>query len=119
MNANLSVTDPLFDQEVTIIVTLAASELSRDDRPVMVSVGVAEQLPVIKTGTFGELSTLIDVAWTTFGVRVQVDGAVQEVEPISEEQLVATASIEKDEPASLPQPHLSMPKPQVKNLSLF
>ena len=47
MNTNLTVTDPLADQEVTIIITLAATEQPRDQRPALISVGMAEQLPVV------------------------------------------------------------------------
>lgn len=123
MNTTLTVDDPLADQEVSIVITLAASKQSRDERPTLVSVGVAEQLPVIKTGTFGEALTLIHEAWTAFGVRSQVAAAaaaaVAESETITEEQLVATASVADDEPASKPPSSQSTPKPQAKNLSLF
>ena len=119
MNTTLTVDDPLADQEVTIIITLAASECPREERPTMVSVGVAEQLPVIKTGTFGDVPALINEAWTAFGVRAQVAEAVPESETVAEEQVVATASIGDDEPAPTPPPNLSTPKPQAKNLSLF
>lgn len=121
MNTTLTVDDPLADQEVSIVITLAASSQPREERPALVSVGVAEQLPVIKTGTFGELSTLINEAWTAFGVRAQVAEAASEGETVAEEQVVATASTDDDEPASMPppDPDLSTPNPQAKNLSLF
>ena len=117
MNPTLSVEDPLADKEVTIIITVAASEQPRDQRPVMVSLGVAEQLPAIKTGAFDDIPTLIHEAWTTFGVRLQVAEAASEGETVTEEQVVATASTDDDEPA--PIPALSAPKPQARNLSLF
>lgn len=119
MNTNLTVADPLADQEVTIIITLAASEPHRDERSAMVSVGVAEQLPVIKTGTFGDVPALINEAWTAFGVRVQVAEAAADGETVAEEQVVATANTGDDEPAPTPPANLSTPKPQAKNLSLF
>ena len=118
MNTNLTVADPLADREVTIIITLAVSEQLREERPAMVSVGVAEQLPVIKTGMFGDVSALINEAWTAFGVQVQVAEAAAEGETVAEEQVVATADT-SDEPAPTPPPNLSTPKPQAKNLSLF
>jgi len=117
MNTNLTVADPLADQEVTVIITLAASECPREERPALVSVGVAEQLPVIKTGMFGDVPSLINEAWTAFGVRAQVAEAVPESETVAEEQVVATANTGDDEPA--PPSNLSTPKPQAKNLSLF
>jgi len=118
MNTNLTVADPLADQEVTVIITLAASECPREERPAMVSVGVAEQLPVIKTGMFGDVPALINEAWTAFGVRAQVAEVASEGETVAEEQVVATADI-SDEPTPTPPPNLSTPKPQAKNLSLF
>jgi len=119
MNTNLTVVDPLADQEVTIIITLAANEQPRDQRPALISVGVAEQLPVIKTGEFGDITALVHEAWNAFSIRAQVSEAAQAVEIVAEEQLLATADIDDDEPAPTPQPHLSAPKPQAKNLSLF
>jgi hypothetical protein len=119
MNMSLTVDDPLADQEVCIVITLAVSEHPRDERPAMISVGVAEELPVIKTGVLGDISVLINEAWTAFGVRAQVAEAASEGETVTEEQVVATASTGGDEPAPTPQPSLSTPKPQAKNLSLF
>ena len=119
MNTNLTVADPLAGREVTIIITLAAGEQSRDERPALVSVGLAEQLPVIKTGMFGDVPALINEAWTAFGVWAQVAEAVPESETVTEEQVVATANTSDDEPAPTPPPDLSTPKPQAKNLSLF
>ena len=118
MNETLSVEDPLADQEVSIVITLAASSRLRDERPSLVSVGVAEQLPVIKTGVFDNVAALINEAWTAFGVRAQAATATTESNPITEEQIVATAST-GDEPAPTPQPDLSAPKPPAQNLSLF
>jgi hypothetical protein len=119
MNTNLTVTDPLADQEVTIIITLAATEQPRDQRAALISVGVAEQLPVLKTGEFGDIPALINEAWNAFSIRAQVSETAQAVETVAEEQLVVTANLDDDEPAPTPQPHLSAPKTQAKNLSLF
>ncbi len=135
MNATLTVNDPLADQEVTVVITLAVSDQPRDERPALISVGVAEQMPVIKTGTFGNALALIHEAWTAFGVRAQVDAAAPEEEtaptssrgqaasthdsdrrsaPADEEQIVATASANEEQAAPIP-----ALKPPAKNLSLF
>jgi hypothetical protein len=118
MNTDLTVIDPLSNSEVTIIVTLAADKRPRDERPVMVSVGVAEQSPVIHTGIFGDLPAIFHRAWTAFGVQAQVASTRAEEEPASE-HIVATAEVQNDNPAPLPQPNLATPKPQASNLSLF
>jgi hypothetical protein len=121
MKTNLTVNDPLAKQEVNIIITLAASPQPRDERPVMVSVGVPEQMPISKIGTFANLLTLIDEAWTAFSVQTQVAAAksVAKVETVAEEQVIATASIDERVPTQKPQPNSATPKPQAKNLSLF
>lgn len=79
MNTPLTVNNPLADQEVTIVVTLAAGEQARDERPALVSVGVTGQPPVTKTGTFSQVTALIDEAWIAFGVQTQV-AAVKDTE---------------------------------------
>ena len=119
MNTNLTVVDPLATQAVTISITVATSDLPRDERPVLLSIGVAEQLPILKTGTLDEVTTLIHEAWTAFGVQAQLNEAASQGQAVHEEQVIATVSVEDEEPilpSSIPLP---MPKPQAKNLSLF
>jgi hypothetical protein len=119
MNRQLTVNDPLAGREVTIIITLAADEQPREERPALVSVGLAEQLPVIKAGVFGDLPALINEAWTAFGVRAHAAEIALEAKTVIEEKVVATAEIENDEPGPQPQPQRSAPRPQAANLSLF
>jgi hypothetical protein len=121
MNSNLTVTDPLVEQDVTIIITLAASNVPLAERPLLLSVGVAEQLPVVKTGPFANLMSLIEEAWTALSVRAQVAGAAIEEETIAEEQTAAPDTVAMDSPETPPPPpnSLSAPQPQAKNLSLF
>jgi hypothetical protein len=64
MNTSLTVTDPLAGQEVMIIITLPPSEQPRNERQALISVGVAEQLPVIKTGKFGDIPAFIHLCFT-------------------------------------------------------
>jgi len=128
MNSNLTVTDPLAEQDVTIIVTLAASDAPLADRPLLLSVGVTEQLPVVKTGAFTNLMSLIEEAWTALGVRAQVAGAAIEEETIAEEQTTAPDTVATNVTTAEPDNHetlppapnpLSAPQLQAKNLSLF
>lgn len=114
MTIPLTVNDPLAGQEVTIVVTLSAGDRPRDERPILVSLGVTGHLPIIKTGTFADAPSLIDEAWTAFGVRAQVAG-VAPTKPVTEtadEELVAMAAV-PEEAAALPE------KPPAGNLSLF
>ena len=124
MNQLLNVADPLSNQDATIIITLTVSDNPLAERPLLLSVGVAEQLPVVKTGAFANLVPMIEEAWTALGVRAQAAGAAVEEETIAEEQTtapdtVATAGIDNHETLP-PSPNpLSAPQPQAKNLSLF
>jgi hypothetical protein len=114
MNTPLTVSDPLVGQEVTIVVTLSAGDRPRDERPILVSLGVTGQPPIIKTGLFADAPSLIDEAWNAFGVRAQVASAIPtEPEIVAvDEELVATAAADEQAPA-LPE------KPPAGNLSLF
>ena len=128
MNSNLTVTDPLAEQDVTIIITLAASDAPLTERPLLLSVGVTEQLPVVKTGPFANLISLIEEAWTALGVRAQVAGAAIEEETIAEEQTAAPDTVATNVTMAEPDNHetpppsanpLSAPQPRAQNLSLF
>lgn len=128
MTSNLTVTDPLAEQDVTIIITLAASNAPLAERPLLLSIGVAEQLPVVKTGAFASLVPMIEEAWTALGVRAQAAGAAVEEETIAEEQTADTDAVATNVTMAEPENHetsppssnpLSAPQPQAKNLSLF
>jgi hypothetical protein len=129
MNKTLTVDDPLADQEVTIVITLAAGEQSRDERLALVSVGVTGQPPVTKTGTFGQAPTLINQAWTAFGVQTQVTiaqgSAAQDVAGQSSAgQKMKSADETADTPApdaqeTTPQPDTTAPDPQPDLSILF
>ena len=122
MQRLLAVEDPLADQTVTILITLPPDEGAREERSALVSLGVAEQAPVVKTGTLADLPALIRDAWTAYGVRLQLAGTEPESETVAEEQVVDSAGIHDDDeedPTPTLQAELTPPKPQAKNLSLF
>lgn len=121
MNTNLTVSDPLAEQEVTIVVTLAAGEQVRDERSALVSVGVTGQPPVTRTGTFGQIATLIGKAWTAFGVQAQVTAAqgteATELATISDGDLPDTAVPNAE--ATTPQPYTPVTNTQPDLSFLF
>jgi hypothetical protein len=119
MNSNLIVDDPLAAQEVTILITLTASERPREERLTLVSVGVAEQPPVLKTGLFSQVSALINEAWAAFGVQAQMAEVAAATATVTEEQVVATATMDDEEAPVAPPLQPTAPKPQAQNLSLF
>ena len=121
MNSPLAVDDPLTDQEVTVVVTLAAGEQARDERLAQVSVGVTGQPPVTRTGTFGQVTALIAEAWTAFGVQAQVAAAQSAgaagpaVKPDGEMTDTAVPGAQE----TTPQPHTPAPEPQPDLSFLF
>ena len=116
MNATLNVEDPLVDQEVTILITLGASTQPRDERPALISVGIAGQMPVIKNGVLGDVPALINEAWLAFGVRVQVAETISPSQSPADDPPVATAD---DAPVPTTSLKPAPRPPQAKNLALF
>ena len=131
MKTNLIVTDPLVGQEVSILVTVAAGEdgevcLPRDERPSLLSVGVAGQMPITRSGTFGDMQDLIHEAWTAFGVREQVNEQAATLPQSSTgvtEELIAEATVATTDDTDTLPPTVSVTKPvskpPVSKLSLF
>ncbi|MCC6606258.1 MAG: hypothetical protein IT327_23830 [Anaerolineae bacterium] len=134
MNRRLTVDDPLAEQEVTIVITLAAGEQARDERMALMSVGVTGQPPVTRIGPFGQVTALIDEAWTAFGVQAQVAAAksAKATEPTTipagettdtparraDAASVVEAAVPSAQEAT-PQPHVPASKPQPDLSFLF
>lgn len=121
MKTTLTVDDPLAEQEVTIVITLAAGEQARDERMALVSVGVTGQPPVTKTGTFGQVAALINQAWTAFGVQAQVAAAqnTETVGPAEKSDGETTDTAVPGAQETTPQPHTPAPEPQPDLSFLF
>jgi hypothetical protein len=94
---------------------------------VLVSLGTAGHLPVIKSGPFGDAAALIREAWAAFGLRWQAEaahtaaeGAGEEETGLVEAETVAEVTVVATTPPPQPTPARPGPaelKPQ--NLSLF
>ena len=133
MKSNLTINDPLDGQDVTIIITLPASEKPTDQRQALVSVGIANEMPVIKTGAFGTIADLINNAWKVFGVQTETTKAekvaAEQPRDVATEtavspELIAEAEIEAEEVKLVetiePEPVRPAPAPKpASNLSLF
>lgn len=116
MNSNLTVTDPLAGQAVTIVITVVAGEQPRGERPALVSVGAADRPPTLTAGHFGQLPSLIDAAWDAYGLQAQLAAAAGEQEAAQEAALVAEEEINPATTATVPP---AIPRPEAHNLSLF
>jgi hypothetical protein len=127
VNTTLTVDDPLAGQDVTIVITLPADDAPRDERPALVSLGVAGQLPFSKGGLFGDAAALINEAWVAFGLRWQTEavrtaaeGAGQEEAGMAEAETVAEVTVVATTPRPQPTPARPTPaEPKPQNLSLF
>ncbi len=64
----MSVHDPLGGVAVKIVVSVKPDADERDERTVLVSVGVAGEMPVMVKGSFGQLGELIGRAWANHGL---------------------------------------------------
>ena len=75
-NLNLTLTDPLAEQSVTIVLQLAPGE-SLNQRPVLMSLGIPNEneLPVQAQGVFTDLERLIRTTWTSFGLQMKANAA--------------------------------------------
>jgi hypothetical protein len=77
----LTLTDPLAGQEVVIAITVLPADLPRAARPILLTLGVAGKLPVIRTGTYGDLPALLEAAWRMFDptptVEVEAESPAQ------------------------------------------
>lgn len=80
--SNVRIEDALAKEDVVITVLVQPAEV-REERPCLVSVGIADKRVVMRTGKFGQLGTLIDQAWAEYAAVV-VDTAEPELEVIAE-----------------------------------
>ncbi len=120
MNTNLTVTDPLAGQAVTIVITVVAGEQPRGERPALVSVGAADRPPTLTAGHFGQLPSLIDTAWDAYGLQAQLATAAGEQEAAQEAAQEATLVAEEEiHPATTATVPPAIPRPEAHNLSLF
>lgn len=95
-NLNLTLNDPLAEQAVTIVLHLAQGE-NLTQRPVLVSLGVPDQLPVQTQGIFTDLERLIRTAWTSFGMQMKVNAAATAIPTAHPETDDALEDEEEDE----------------------
>lgn len=114
MKSALAINDPLSEQEVKIVITVPSSELLRDERPILLSVGLDQQMPIVKNGDFGGLLLLIKQSWDELGIRAELNAQTHPQENAASAQLIATTSVDDD---SKPEP--AKIKPPTNNLSLF
>lgn len=127
--SDLTVTDPLAEQEVAVVVRVLPDNARRPARTALVSVGTSGQPPVFVSGVLDDVADLIRQAWLAYGVQAEVrQGTPGDVATEAETVAEAVVSDDADEesndetPPAAPaqaQPARPQPRPQPQNLSLF
>jgi hypothetical protein len=123
--SDLTVIDPLADQEVTVVIRVLPDNAHRPARTALVSVGTAGQPPVFVSGVLHDVADLIRQAWLAYGVRADArqrnaeDSAVADAETVGEAVVDNGGGEEEASPAAPMQPQAQPARPQPQNLSLF
>ncbi len=95
-NLNLTLNDPLAEHAITIVLHLSPGE-NQAERPLLLSLGVPDQLPVQTQGTFTDLEHLIRTTWTSFGMQMKVNAAATAAPTLPPETDDALEDAEGDE----------------------
>jgi hypothetical protein len=129
--SDLTVSYPLAEQEVAIVIRVLPDDVQRPARTALVSVGTAGQPPVFVSGVLEGVADLIRQAWLAYGVRADVRQRNAEDSAVADAETVAEAVVDGDDgedeaPPAAPaqpqpqaQPAQTHPRPQPQNLSLF
>jgi hypothetical protein len=115
---NLTLTDPLAEETVRIVITVAPQAVPRPEKAILLSLSVTDQPPLMETGIFGQIPDLIQQLWTQFGVRQQAV-PISTNPPDGEPEVLAEMDVTSDNTPSVTPSPLPTPKPQPKNLTLF
>jgi hypothetical protein len=125
--SDLTVTDPLAEQEVAVVIRVLPDSVQRPARTALVSVGTSGQPPVFVSGVFEDVADLIRRAWLAYGLRADVrqhsaeDTGPADAETIAEAIVDGGEGEDETPPAApaQPQPARPQPRPQPQNLTLF
>lgn len=66
----LTLKDPLELAPVIFNIQVIPDDKPRDQRSVLVTAGISGQTPIMRSGSFGEMMTLINEAWHDLGKSV-------------------------------------------------
>jgi hypothetical protein len=117
--SDLTVTDPLADQEVTVVIRVLPDNVQRPARTALVSVGTAGQPPVFVSGVLDDVADLIRQAWLAYGVQAEVrQGAPGDVATEVETVAEGVVSADAGEESADETPPAAPAQPQPRNLTL-
>jgi hypothetical protein len=131
--SDLTVTDPLADQEVAVVVRVLPDNAQRPARTALVSVGTAGRPPAFAGGKLEDVADLIRQAWLAYGVQAEMRQPAVDDAGAGDAEMVAEAAVGDDadgggdetppaapaQPQPQAQPARPQPRPQPQNLTLF
>ena len=128
--SDLTVTDPLAEQEVAVVIRVLPDSAQRPARTALVSVGTAGQPPVFVSGALDGVADLIRRAWLAYGMQAEMRQTAVEDAVTGDVETVVEAAIGDDANGSggvetpptvpvQPQPQAQPARPQPQNLTLF
>ncbi len=95
----LTLKDPLGLAPVIFNIQVIPDDKPRDQRTVLIAAGISGKVPIMRTGSFGEMMTLINEAWRDLGKSV---GPIMGTGTNS--TTIATANIKPTDQKALTQP---------------
>jgi hypothetical protein len=117
--SELTVSDPLAEQEVAIVIRVLPDSTQRPARTALVSVGTARHVPAFASGKLEEVAGLIRQAWFAYGVQFEARQSTPGADAVVAETVAEAAVVDEasSNPPAQPQSTKAQPRPQ--NLSLF
>lgn len=103
MTTPLSVQDPLTNQQVIIVITAAPQDVLCEERPILLSLGVASAPPTTRNGRLGDVLSMLQSAWAEFGRRETQAVKTAEPTPATEPVTLVTTPV-----VTPPKPKLSL-----------
>lgn len=91
--SDLSVRNILDEQEALITVTILPGDSGRAQRPVVVTVGIAEKKVIMRSGLYADMPQLIDAAWGAYA-QFEVEAASM---PIGDEGVLDETAVTEPE----------------------
>lgn len=131
--SDLTVTDPLAEQEVAVVVRVLPDNAQRPARTALVSVGTAGRPPAFASGRLEDAADLIRQAWLAYGVQAEMRQTAVEDAGAGDAETVAEVAVDDEsgesgdetppaaaaQPQPQAQPARPQPRPQPQNLTLF
>jgi hypothetical protein len=117
--SDLTVSDPLAEQEVTIVIRVLPDSTQRPARTALVSVGTAGQVPAFASGTLEEVAGLIRQTWFAYGVQFEARQSTPGTDAVVAETVAEAAVVDEASPNPLVQPPSAKAPPRPQNLSIF